>query len=485
MKSYRDFNNIKEETENPLQAIDQKIDKIFDDLKLRIRNFTTSRSSWYDKLRNWWSSFRTESLFDDRLTLSEYSAINGVVGELENALSEATGQDIKSLETIIDQYRDLMKKTVKELMPVKPTETPEPEPTEVKPPVFDTSKLSAASMSPKPGVVPPEPKVDPEEIKPTDPFFLKNNFFKKPEVPQPSLPKTPAEEEAERRAKELEAEELKKKELEAVAAEELKKKEAKEAAKIGTTVKRGGRRKKEPTNPVPSSEPTPPVPAPVAPPEPAQNPPEKDSPEDELVRLGRKILIAKIQANVKNPTEKDLEMAASVDKDFDIKSLSTNEREKCIKRAKEYLQKQSNKSLEEPPKAEPMTPPVEPERQEPVKSSTDLPESKTDDEVKKMTRGEIKEYVTRFNPKAEDYLSKNIGKFWFKESNRATAIDVLKFIMKNPEVMKQNANESVQHKVNKFVNLLRRPHRPAILIHEAAKLPIREKIELYKKHLRS
>jgi len=112
--------NIHEQKE--VKALEDEIDKLFDNLKKSIYDVTVARRNWLDKVKGWLGFvgkspvYRTQYESKKGLTLHQYAEIKGLIGNLEGQLNEVGATDLlghEYVDDILNAYRDKLKTIVR------------------------------------------------------------------------------------------------------------------------------------------------------------------------------------------------------------------------------------------------------------------------------------------------------------------------------------------------------------------------------------
>jgi hypothetical protein len=218
----------------------------------------------------------------------------------------------------------------------------------------------------------------------------------------------------------------------------------------------------------------PPAPAPAKAAEPAE------SEEDKLMKLGAAIAFAKDMEGDQDPSDEDIQYAMQQPLNVQHHSVM---RDAYIKLARDYLQKKAGSNLASsatPTKDQIEQPPTqeEPPAKGPVPAPAGASLHPTREDLMAMTPKQFKDWMEENDP---ELVGAYEGMKWWTKGMRDEIVG--SFITNRDFLSKKT--ESLQYKVNKYKELLRRDNRPERLLSEAAKLPFNERVNFYKKKLSS
>ena len=207
----------------------------------------------------------------------------------------------------------------------------------------------------------------------------------------------------------------------------------------------------------------------------AQQEPEED---DKLARLGAAILLARDVVGDDNITPDDINHALK--QPLNLQSHGAL-RDTYIKVAKAYKQQQSDsqaptvtKDQIQPPKT-PTPPAKAPIPDQPAPANQLEPSA---DDLRAMKPSQFKDWLLDHDPELAGAYE---GEKWWGKSFR----DELIMSYMRMRALKNKTTESLQYKVNKYKEMLRKEDRPEFLLHEATKVPFNERVAFYKKKLTS
>ncbi len=443
MRSFRETNKSKE------------IDQIFDDLKRKISDPSIPRRMWLEDVRK----ICTRKPIRE-MTLHEYKSVQKYLADFQQALNESTDRD-----AAIERFKQAIKDTIYDVVfaitgrRIKPTPSPT-KPTEVK---------SGPTPSP---------------TKPTEP--VKSPEAAKEPTPAPAKPFDSDELERLARATSVST----------------------EIPDFGSSIHTG-----MPPEAGGSEMPVPPVPPEVGSgsstsgsetlPAGSEVGPEDTVSKDDL-ELGRVIayLLAHKEdlkkAGIDEPlTVEEIEEKLRLLKNHPIDPSKKEEFISALKNNEKIVdawrQAQSDKTINSGTKKRGRGRPKEAKRiakeelEEMKKKLSNL------SAITEENMTEIENYLKKIDDKSFKALAKIIDDAAYKQggirykyqNNREDAITEFKSVLEILNMMKTlPQQESLTYKINKYKNMLRQPYRPEILIHEAAKLQISDRINFYRSKLR-